>query len=404
MIADSYWTPERQRRTAWILWGVLYLVVAAIILPGNGKTVTPGYRAATVVWFESRDIYAGDSGAGFLYLPAACLAYAPVAYLPHLPAELLWRVFTIGTFVAGIRRLAGLAGRDSGKELFLLTTLISIPLAWSSSRNGQMTLPMAGMMMLAAADVADRKWWRSALWLSLGLALKPHTFILSLLVGALYPRMSWRLALGMVVVFLAPFLTQHPEYVVDQYGKFAVMLRGSIDLAERVLHAQFFGMLEVAGLDVPQRVQMVVRVIAAALTLAACWLAGRRNSPSQAGVLLFTYAMCYLMLFNPRTENNTYSALAPAIGVCFAQAVLVRRNRIEAAFLFLVAAAIVGTYEIGRLFSPPERAIWLSPLACSCFTVWLAARLGVQFLPRSWYGHLGRIEVLGQVRRTHEGN
>lgn len=362
--------------TAWILWAGFYVAAVLItLLATTKKTLGPCYRFSAVTWFESRDIYQGASGEGFLYLPSAALLYAPVAYLPEPVTESLWRIFTVGVFAAGVCRFASLAGRDSGRQLFVLVSLVAIPLSWSSARNGQMTLPLAGFMMLSTVDAVDGLWWRSTLWASLALACKPHAIVLLLLAAALHKPLRWRLALGVAAVILVPFATQHPAYVADQYVKFVSMLRGSIGLASQVPHAHLFGLIEVAGLRVPQGMQTLARLAAAGLTLAACHLARRRYSAAQAGMLMFTYAVCYLMLFNPRTENNTYSALAPALGVCFAQAVLVRGSRIEAAWLLVLAAGILGTYEIGRLFSPPSHAIWLAPLACACFSIGLVWRL-----------------------------
>lgn len=373
---------NRYRAAAWVLWVGLYVVMTVIALRQGKRTLVPCYQCASRAWFTSNDIYAGDTGIGFLYLPSACLVSAPIAYLPGPLAEIAWRLFTIGVFAAGVGRLAALAGRDSGRELFLAVTLFAIPLCWSSARNGQMTLPLAGFLMLGLVDAVDARWWRSTLWLALALACKPHAVVLVLLAGALYRPLRWRLAIGVAAVLLAPFGFQHPVYVVDQYAKFSSMLRGSIEITAYIPHAHLFGMLETAGLRVPQNLQTGVRLAMAALTLVACHVARRRCSAPQAGVLIFTYAMCYLLLFNPRTENNTYSALSPALGIFFAQSLLVRRNWLAVVWLLAISVAIMGTYEIGRLFTSPTWSIWLAPLACTCFACWLAVRLAGNILIR----------------------
>ncbi len=52
---------------------------------------------------------------------------------------------------------------------------------------------MAGLMMLATVDLVDKRWWRAAAYLSLGLAIKPLCLVLVLLAAVLYPATMWRL-------------------------------------------------------------------------------------------------------------------------------------------------------------------------------------------------------------------
>jgi hypothetical protein len=75
------------------------------------------------------------------------------------------------------------------------------------------------------------------------------------------------------------------------------------------------------------------------------------------------------MLFNPRTENNSYSALAPAIGILCCQDVLVRRRHIMAAWYVALSLGILCTYYVGLLLTGPELTRWFAPLMCVCFTV-----------------------------------
>ena len=83
------------------------------------------------------------------------------------------------------------------------------------------------------------------------------------------------------------------------------------------------------------------------------------------------------MLFNPRTENNTYSMLGPAVGVFLARSVLVDRRILRTALLALVAIGVLGTYEIGRLITSPAQSMWLAPLMCIVFAGYVAADLAM---------------------------
>lgn len=360
-------TRPRDVRNAWILWAFVLAVIAVVILGGNTKTVTPAYRQGATSWLQGTDLYLYE-GEGFIYLPQAAAAFVPFALLPTAASEILWRCVTIGIFTAGLWRLAGLARREDGWQHFPLMTLVCVPMAWSSLRNGQSTIPMTGLMMLAAVDLADSRWWRATLWLSLGLIFKPLIIVFTLLALALHPPMRWRLLLGITGVLLFPFLLQSSDYVLAQYSACLEMLNTANSVGNERYYAQVFGMFRAAGIEVPSAWQNAVRVVAAVATLGVCYLAKRRHSVVHAHLVLYSLAAIYLMLFNPRTENNTYSHLAPALAVMGSLALRSERRGL-AAYCLGCAVAVLGSWEIGRLLVPPDQAVWLAPLGCLAFAV-----------------------------------
>ena len=361
-------------RIAWLAWAVLLLIMVALVLAGNRRTVTGNYRDAALLWFRGGDMYTG-TGTGFLYLPQAAILFAPFAWMPVKLGEIAWRAVSIGAFAIGLRRYASLAGRASGGELFPLMTALSLPLAFSCFRNGQSTILIAALMMIAVADLADRRWGRSAAWLSLGLALKPLVIVLTLLAGALYKPMRGRLLAGTAVVLASPFLFQAPAYVVSQYQSCAASMQATARLGLEAYWAHFFGMLKVAGASVSPSVQTVVRLLAAGGTLWLCRLARERCTAEQTGVWLYALSVCYLMLFNPRTENNTYAMLGPAIAAFCGRALLVERRPKVALALALAAIGIVGSHQITKGITPPSQSVWLAPLVCTGFSAFLAYTL-----------------------------
>jgi len=367
-------TSPRDVIAAWAAWGIFYLVMAGIVLSGSQRTVTPVYWQATVNWFTGHPLYT-QTGHGFIYLPQAGIVFAPFAALPPLAADVLWRLLTVTAYAVGVRRLANLGGRDAGAELFPLMTCLCIPLAWDSARNGQATLLATALMIFAVVDLADRRWGRVALWLLLGLAVKPMLAFLLLLAGLLYRPMRIRLLAGIALLAAVPFLLQRPDYVLDQYREWARMLVIGAKLGADQSWAQIFGMLSTAGIEVAAPFQTGIRATAALLTVALCLLARQRNTPAQAAVFLFVLHGCFLMLFSPRTENNTYSALAPAIAVLCAQAWLVTFRPRTGMGLATLAAGILGSYEIGRRLVPGSPPNWLAPLMCVCFTAYAVVRL-----------------------------
>jgi alpha-1,2-mannosyltransferase len=349
----------------WVLWGLFALIVAVNRFddPPTPLNVFFVYYEAASRWLEGQPLYSGSLGA-FMYLPQAAILFTPFTWLPFDWSGASWRLLNIGVFAYGVWRLARLANRGSRPHWFFLVSVPTILMSWSAARHGEMTLAMGGMMMLAVVDLADQRWWRATLWLTLGCALKPLILVLTLLAAALYPRTSWRLALALVPLVALPFLTQSQVYVLEQYRQIVPALGNAAEVGVDMEFAHLFGMLKAAGIDIPGYVQTVLRLAAAALTLAICWLAKKRCPPAEAAVLLYAMAVCYLMLFNPRTENNTYCLLAPALGVFTAEAAMAR-SRLRTGLGLGLVLLFLASHPIGKMFR--EHTVWIKPLLCAVF-------------------------------------
>jgi hypothetical protein len=363
-----------QDRTGWILWSGLFGVLAVWIAIGNPHSVTPAYHEAALHWIGGRNLYL-DTGRGFLYLPQAALLDIPFALAPPVVSEIGWRIVTIGVFAAGAWRLSRLFGQASGNSFFSLATVLALPLSASAARNGQATLPIAGLMMLAAVDLSRRRWNRATFLLCLGFAFKPLTLVFILLAGGVYRPMALRLIGGLLIVLAAPYCTQTPDYVTSQYVDCLAMLRTAANVGLERPWAHFFGMVQAAGFEVDESIQTVVRFLVALGTLLLARRAVHQLPPERSAVYLYGLAGCYLMLFNPRTENNTYALVSPIIGLVWAESVLARRNWLVVVLLALMALGIVGSYELGRRLVPEARPVWLAPLMCLTFATFLVVRL-----------------------------
>ncbi|MFZ5833551.1 MAG: glycosyltransferase family 87 protein [Planctomycetota bacterium] len=351
----------------WLVWSGVLIGLTAFALSGDERTVTPCYREAAIFWLQSHDLYNG-AGDGFLYLPQAAIAFVPFALLPTAISEALWRCLSWGLFSAGVWRLARLARRETGCPHFVPMSFVCAPIAWVALRNGQSTCPMAGLMMLAVVDLAGARWTRSAVWLSLGLILKPLIVPLMLVVAVLHRPMRLRIAAGIAGVALLPFLLQHPTYALQQYVACWETLGTAYRVGDEGYWAQLFGMLKVAGVAVSPAVQSAARAVAAVATLGLCHVALKRYPAVRAHILLYSFVAIYLMLFNSRTENNTYALLAPAVAAHFTHAIFVKQRFVAGSFSLACAIALFGAYEIGKLFAPPGQAVWLAPLACLAFS------------------------------------
>ncbi len=366
---------SRAARAAWGAWLALFVVAAAIIVHDSTRSVVPAYREGAVYWMASTTIFADPGVGGFVYLPQAAILFIPFALLPVAACEVVWRFVTISVFAFGIFRFAHLGRRSPAQDLFPLMTLVSLPMAWDCARNGQATLAMTGLMLLAVADISRESWWRAVLWLSLAVAVKPLAIVLALLVMAVHRPLSWRLPAGLAAMALFPFVTQHPSYVLGQYAAFWSSLTKAVHVGV-VAHGWTtpFTALRVAGIAVPERAQTVMRATAAAATLAIFWLGRRRFDDARLAGFAYCLAAVYLILFSPRTENNTYAMLGPAIGLLLARAVLVEKRTAEGVLLGLTVAVLVGSRKIEHLLTPQVADSWLSPLIAVIVAVYLVTR------------------------------
>lgn len=386
----SLLTNKNAVRSAWICWAFLFLVMSAIVLVDGRRTVVPSYRMAALSWLDGQGLYTGDGAGGFVYFPQAAILFVPFAMLRPAAGEVLWRLVTIGAFAAGLFSFAQLAGKRPEKQFFPLMTLVALPLAWSCARNGQATLLITGLMLLAVRDVAYGNWWRATLWLTLGVAVKPLAIVLALLIMAIDRPMSWRLLLGMAVAALSPFLFGRPAYVLQQYS--ACLNNMTMAAHVGVIDMGFtspFSALRLIGIDVPERVQTLIRLLSAAATLALCVVGRRRHDARLSSVFVFALAVEYLMLLSPRTEDNTYAMLGPAIALFMAQAFLSEKRTGGGLLLCFLAFALLCSRVLERLLTPHAGISWVRPLMASCFAVYLLARL-YSYPPEDCHSEVGR--------------
>jgi alpha-1,2-mannosyltransferase len=355
----------RPARLAWILWLAFSVgVTALVVLERERRSVTPVYREATQAWLAHRPLY-GEGIHGFLYLPSAALLYVPFTWPPGLWGGVVWRAVGLVVLATGAWRLAALGG--GGRERrFLVLTVLTLPILASSARNGQMNVPMAGLMAHAAVDLAAAAWWRAAAGLSLALALKPTVLPFALLAVALHLPVSWRFGVLTAVVLALPFAAAEAAYVGAQYAGFVEKLRIA-GAPPPGRWQDVTGIPRALGYEPPAGLMTALRVGAAAATLALAWLARRRFSPDLGAVFLLALGAGYILLWNPRTEGVTYLILAPALGV-LADRALAADRRSAAGWL---CVAVAGVLAVSHLLTPGKYNPWMRPAVTLVFLAYV---------------------------------
>ncbi|MGH7135452.1 MAG: glycosyltransferase family 87 protein, partial [Pirellulales bacterium] len=254
-------------RRAWHAWLILACVIGALAAWQPDRTVTNNYRDACRHWFAGRAIYE-DGPHGFLYFPHAAILYAPFTVLPPPFGGVVWRLVSIGSVALAVWRLASLLTPESKKGFaFAVLTCLVIPPALASARNGQMNLVLSGLLTLAFVDIAYGRWRWAACWLCLGAACKPLIIAPLAVAAVAYPPLRRPLICGAIALLVAPFLTQHPGYVWQQYRACAHKLLLAGNPGWENPGSDLFGLLSSIGYFAPLEVQTATRIAAGALTL-----------------------------------------------------------------------------------------------------------------------------------------
>jgi alpha-1,2-mannosyltransferase len=379
-VRSLLWPTARRTWYAWLIFACVVAIIAA--QAPDFRTVTHNYRDACHKWFDGRPIYA-EGVHGFLYFPQAAILFAPFAYLPASAGEALWRLASIGIFAVAVWRLSvpscharlpgALFSRLSLRErtsfcgakgdnvdfnlAFAMMTFVAIPPSVASARNGQMNLMLTALTALAFVDLGQQRWRIAAFWLCLGAAFKPLMIVPMALAAIVYRPVIRPMMFGMILLLLAPFLTQHPGYVGRQYDICLqkLLLAGNPGLENPA--SDLFGLVLALGYSAPLALQTATRVLAGGLTVIMALCAVRRHGSARAAQSALALTACYLALFNPRMENNGFVVLAPTLGVLAADAFLNRRHVVVGLLIVVVSLGISCTYEItgGHNF-------WLCPL------------------------------------------
>lgn len=328
--------PEaRAVRIAVLIWIVYGLVFAAIVAVDPVKrTVTHEYRGAALGWWAGESIY-GEGEGGYLYLPHAGILYTPYAVLPLRVGEPLWRLTGIALFGWSIWRLCGVFAGSRRKLWFLVATVAAIPPSLASARNGQANLAMAALMAFAAVDLGRALWMRGAGALLLTVVLKPLGLVPCLLAAGCYPRrLVLPFAAGFVLLAAASYIHFDPGYVTQQYAEFVAKMQvARAPLVHNYCDVQ--GLIRTLGFDPPKSLMTGVQAVAALLTFLVAWAAVRRYDAARGAFTCMMLAALYLLLFNPRTETNSYVLIAPFAGLLVAAAAVGTRR--PGCFLWLAA-------------------------------------------------------------------
>lgn len=365
-------TPRRALLIAIGIWMIYGSVLAAIVaIEPDRRTVTTEYQRATDTWWRGeKSLYRKKNG--FLYLPQFAMLYTPYEALPDRIGEPLWRLTCIALLATAMWAAASAVAGSKSHSVFLAATLLVLPSTFASARNGQVNLPLAGLFLFIALALARGRWWAAAVLLALTLVLKPIAIAPILICAALYPKLRLPVLAAGLALAAAPFLHPNPAYAAGEYVAFLKNLtqagnpKGNswCDLA---------GMFRAAELSIPAPVQLATRALAGLATLALCWRALRSLDRLRGAIAAVLLSVIYLMLFNPRTETNSYVMLAAFVAL-FAAGDGMSLARPAAAAWLSAFALILGSENFGWPIFPLTN-LWLKALATCAFAGFVVAAI-----------------------------
>lgn len=368
-------SPLRALKLALGIWLIYAAIIATIVaIQPDRRTATLEYQKASDHWWGGEtSLYRKKNG--YLYFPQFAILYTPYELLPDRVGEPLWRLTCLASLALALWAACSRLDPKRRAALFLIATVLVLPSSFASARNGQVNMPLAALFLLTALSLSRERWWISAGLLTVTLILKPIAVAPILVCAVLYPRLRLPMVVGLIIFAAMPYAHFNPQYVTGEYGAFVNNLSQA---GKPTGHSwcDFAGMFRSFGLMIPPLVQFAARALAGLLTLWLAWHALRRLDAFRGAIVVLFLSVIYLMLFNPRTETNSYVMLAIFVAVFGAYAGLIKRRMGEAAGLTLMAV-ILGTENYGWPIFPMTN-LWLKALATCFLAAWLSVKIFVR--------------------------
>ena len=381
------------------LWGILLtaLSIKSLLKPGS-HSVFPVFFHGGLHWWNDVSLYQHFEGLDyFRYSPLAAIFYSCFSIFGLTAGSILWNLTSNGIYLWGCwtfwKKIQGESGTDEKQKFFLICLFVALSGIW----NSQCNITLAGLLLLALADLLDGKDMRGTLWLALALFLKITIAPVVLLV--LFPRpipLASRLAFWLGLGFLIPFLTRPPAVVMSQYQEWVnhlvssqstrwpgfrdgwylwLVARQQLDFS---LNDPEFWRIPAAGWY--QQLQAFGGLVCAVICF---WWKLRGMQPWEWLPRTMALGICWMMVLGPATEFPTYGLLAPFVG----WALVIRKQPGSWKQLLHVASFLIIFMGWKELQAPFVRFLPVIqgslPIGSTLFAIWLVQD-SFQILKRSF--------------------
>ncbi|QSR87908.1 DUF2029 domain-containing protein [Methylacidiphilum caldifontis] len=353
---------SKEQWAGYALWAILFVVICLMIAHNpTQRTVSLAYIQAAERFIEKAPLYEKEGIHGFLYFPHFALFFCPFAFLAPLPREILWRLFSLGLFIGAIQKVSSSFFPLLKPKAFLYFSLLVMVSAMASLRNGQTNLALAAVLLLAFVSCGEKKWIQAAFFFFISLILKPIALYPFLYAAFFFPAFR-KTALATILLFiLFPFLFSLNDlhYVYEQYLLFFKRML-TVSQPTEANFADIQGLLFAFSVKLSSSLSLLIRLLGAIGTI-LLGMAFDKKNPSLFSVLLYSFSTAYLLLFNPRTELNSYVFLGLSMAF-FSLYFLSTEKKQKAAFLFILLTPLLGIEALGGTFV--RLGLWLKPAIC----------------------------------------
>ncbi|MFE0013669.1 glycosyltransferase family 87 protein [Mesorhizobium sp. NPDC059054] len=357
-----------------ILWSLaLFTVLIIAALKPEVRSVLVAYDFGTQSFYSHSTLYNLESTMGYLYAPGFAALYAPFYALGPAVGGLLWRGLGVGLLTFVVFKQVKRLDTANTTEIGSLAMFIAIPLSLGAVRNGQATILLTAACWLLTLNALDRRRGATLLWALIALLVKPTAIVMVLLVGALRPKLIPHLVIAILLVFAIPYAFAPADYVTSQNIEFVRLLSSmSSNRSSAFEPADFTGVLTAFGIEVSSSVAMLVRMLAAGMMLATVVWIDRRAGRHRA-FAIFLMATCYMTVFNPRVESNTYVMLAVplAVAISYLKLRIPGQPLVSACGILVFIAGLTGAHaHIHTMLNPWFKPLVMTLVAIPVF-VWL---------------------------------
>lgn len=349
------------------LWAILFTVISlSIAQHPSDRTVSLAYIQAAQRFLQKAPLYEREGIHGFLYFPHFAIFFCPFVFMLPLAREILWRLFSLLLFVGSIRKISSSFFPGLQSKAFFCFSLLVMVSSMASLRNGQTNLGLGAALMLGFLYCGEKKNFKAGLFFFLGLILKPIALYPFFCAALFFPSFRKAALATLLFFFIFPFFfsMDHPRYAYEQYLLFLNRML-SVSQPNEANFADVQGLLYLFHLKLSPLLSFLTRSLGAIATLLVVRALG--NLPRGSSLfpaLLYSFSTGYLLLFNPRTELNSYVMLGLSLAFFSLYFGWIERQP-KASLLFIFLSPLLGIEAFGG--SWVRIGLWLKPLVCLLF-------------------------------------
>lgn len=361
-------------RAAVALWSALAVGTIARVVFAPLRQHFHVFRDGALLWWDGVSMY-DHQLVWFRHSPPFAVLIGPFAALPIWLGNILWNLLTIGLLVYSMLQLTRwvlpAAWTVRRRALLLILVLPGVIRGiWSSQAHGF----SAAFLFLGLVGIARKRWWIAGLLFAAAFYIKVAPLAMALIfLATCVRRFTIPYLAGLIGLFLLPFLTQDPRFVLSEYGRWLHTL-GSSSSERWPSIRDVWHLWELTGLPFSVLAYRIVQTVAGCATGMWCiWLTRRSTSESQVLTSCFAIGACYMLLFGPAVEYNQWVLVAPFLAWALLRSIERKSGRIVAIAAYAMTL-ILGAGPMERLLGGLTGSPWATAsivIGTLLFTGWL---------------------------------